>query len=92
MAASQNLTADGETQQKKSAQETLLAQTTFAQATFDPSFLINTPGSNVDVKRYENGNVVIPGQYTLDTFLSGTSIGNEPVEIRVDNGHPRGVL
>lgn len=74
-----------------SAQQVLAAQTqqqsdTSEKVSFDPSFLSATPGSGVDVTRFEQGNPLEPGEYRADIYLNDRLIGRDSVLVRQVNG------
>ncbi|MBS3046392.1 fimbria/pilus outer membrane usher protein [Enterobacter mori] len=59
------------------------------KVSFDPSFLMTTPGSGVDVARFEKGNPLEAGEYRVDIYLNDRLIGRESVLVRQVNGQPR---
>jgi outer membrane usher protein len=60
--------------------------TTSADTTFDPSFLLNTPGGAIDVSRFEHGNPVLPGDYSSDIYVNGAMAGRNQVSVRARDG------
>ncbi|HFT8006663.1 TPA: fimbria/pilus outer membrane usher protein [Burkholderia cenocepacia] len=65
-----------------------LAQTDFAQATFDPGFLNNGSGQAVDLSRFSRGNVVQPGSYTVDLVVGADWIGRYDITFNSTPGTP----
>ncbi|TFZ50985.1 fimbrial biogenesis outer membrane usher protein [Serratia proteamaculans] len=57
-------------------------------ATFNPDFLNDVLGSNVDLSRYERGNPLLPGAYRVDVYLNGQVIARETVTVKQVNGTP----
>ncbi|WP_322065015.1 fimbria/pilus outer membrane usher protein [Burkholderia ubonensis] len=52
-----------------------VAQTEFAQVEFDNGFLRHDGGPAVDLSRFERGNVVTPGNYSVDLYVGMDWIG-----------------
>ncbi|AQQ37738.1 MULTISPECIES: fimbria/pilus outer membrane usher protein [Burkholderia] len=65
-----------------------LAQTDFAQATFDPGFLNNGSGQAVDLSRFSRGNVVQPGTYSVDLVVGSDWIGRYDITFNGAPGTP----
>ncbi|VWM11550.1 fimbria/pilus outer membrane usher protein [Burkholderia lata] len=65
-----------------------LAQTDFAQATFDPGFLNNGGGQAVDISRFSRGNVVQPGTYTVDLVVGIDWVGRYSITFNSAPGTP----
>ncbi|MDN7877098.1 fimbria/pilus outer membrane usher protein [Burkholderia aenigmatica] len=65
-----------------------LAQTDFAQATFDPGFLNNGGGQAVDISRFSRGNVVQPGTYSVDLVVGTDWIGRYSITFNSAPGTP----
>ncbi|MCA8066505.1 fimbria/pilus outer membrane usher protein [Burkholderia sp. AU38729] len=65
-----------------------LAQTDFAQATFDPGFLNNGSGQAVDISRFSRGNVVQPGTYTVDLIVGQSWNGRYSIAFNSAPGTP----
>ncbi|MEL7939286.1 fimbria/pilus outer membrane usher protein [Pseudomonas delhiensis] len=53
---------------------------------FDTDFLRNAPGQDIDLSRFEQGNPVQPGRYTLDLYLNGNWMGRQRLEVDADAG------
>lgn len=56
---------------------------------FNPAFFPNGPGGlQVDISKFSQGNVVLPGSYRTDVHLNGQWIGRETVSfVAVDGQH-----
>ncbi|MBR8507729.1 fimbria/pilus outer membrane usher protein [Burkholderia cenocepacia] len=65
-----------------------LAQTDFAQATFDPGFLNNGSGQAVDLSRFSRGNVVQPGTYSVDLVVGNDWVGRYDITFNGAPGTP----
>ncbi|WP_229773090.1 FimD/PapC N-terminal domain-containing protein, partial [Burkholderia cenocepacia] len=65
-----------------------LAQTDFAQATFDPGFLNNGSGQAVDLSRFSRGNVVQPGTYSVDLVVGSDWVGRYDITFNGAPGTP----
>ncbi|MGF6984919.1 outer membrane usher protein [Paraburkholderia atlantica] len=57
-----------------------------AQVQFDDQFLMKPRNQSVDVSRFERGNPVVPGEYTVDLYVNGNWIGHPAVNFRVSEG------
>ncbi|SDD02010.1 fimbria/pilus outer membrane usher protein [Paraburkholderia lycopersici] len=49
---------------------------------FDSGFLAHTGGESIDLSRFEKGNVVLPGEYTVDIYVNGNDVTRTPVSFR----------
>ncbi|PCE27084.1 fimbrial protein [Paraburkholderia acidicola] len=58
------------------------AEQSIAQVQFDPSFLHHSAGTSVDVSRYARGNIVKPGTYRADVYVTGRLIGRMDVPFK----------
>ncbi|RQX79287.1 fimbrial biogenesis outer membrane usher protein [Burkholderia anthina] len=65
-----------------------VAQTEFAQVEFDPGFLSNGNGRQVDLSRYARGNVALPGEYSVDLYVGADWIGRYDVPFKAAPGTP----
>lgn len=48
---------------------------------FDTDFLKNTPGSTIDISRFERGLPLPPGEYRTDIYINNSLISRENIEI-----------
>ncbi|WP_256702065.1 fimbria/pilus outer membrane usher protein [Burkholderia sp. SRS-W-2-2016] len=62
------------------------ADATIAQVQFDDQFLMKPRNQNVDVSRFEHGNPVVPGEYTVDLYVNGNWVGHPAVNFRTPQG------
>ncbi|QCP51173.1 fimbrial biogenesis outer membrane usher protein [Trinickia violacea] len=53
---------------------------------FDNTFLSPNGGGNVDLSRFAKGNVVLPGEYSVDIYLNGNNVARTPVLFRAVAG------
>ncbi|MDF3931444.1 fimbria/pilus outer membrane usher protein [Pseudomonas citronellolis] len=53
-----------------------------AAVRFDTDFLRNDATQPVDISRFERGNAVDPGHYTLDLYVNRRWLGRQAVEVR----------
>ncbi|AYM93306.1 MULTISPECIES: fimbria/pilus outer membrane usher protein [Serratia] len=60
-----------------------------AKAVFDPGFLMQAAGNEVDVARFEYGNQLEPGEYRAETYLNEKFIGLESVPVILIEGKPK---
>ncbi|KWE47697.1 fimbrial protein [Burkholderia ubonensis] len=72
----------------EASQQMQLAQTEFAQVEFDPGFLSNGAGKQVDLSRYARGNVATPGEYSVDVYVGSDWIGRHNVSFKAAPGTP----
>ncbi len=70
------------------AEQMQLAQTDFAQATFDPGFLNQGAGQTVDLSRFSRGNVIQAGTYSVDLIVGQDWIGRYDVPFASAPGTP----
>jgi outer membrane usher protein len=59
---------------------------TVAQVRFDDQFLMKPRNQSVDVSRFERGNPVVPGEYTVDLYVNGNWVGHPAVNFRTPPG------
>lgn len=50
---------------------------------FDNSFLASGSGRNVDISRFDRGNVVLPGNYSVDVFVNQNWVGRQQMPFKV---------
>lgn len=43
---------------------------------FDPSFLMGQKNTNIDLERYSQGNITLPGHYKMVVYLNGAQANN----------------
>lgn len=56
------------------------------EADFNPTFLMQASGSEIDVTRFKYGSQIEPGEYRVDTYLNEKFIGREVIIVTsVDN-------
>ena len=48
-----------------------------ADVQFNSEFLMKPKGQSVDVSRFERGNPVQPGEYTVDLYVNGNWVGHD---------------
>lgn len=53
---------------------------------FDDLMLMKAPGQHIDVERYEHGNPVPPGNYTIDLYVNGDWVAHTDVRFDVPPG------
>ncbi|MFK8259602.1 fimbria/pilus outer membrane usher protein [Erwinia sp. AnSW2-5] len=51
------------------------------KAIFDPIFLMQASGSDIDVTRFKYGSKLEPGEYRADTYLNEKFIGRESISV-----------
>jgi len=54
-----------------------------AQVEFDSGFLVKGNARHVDLSRFEHGNVVLPGVYSLDIYVNGSRVSRADVPFRL---------
>lgn len=62
------------------------AQADGAQVQFESQFLRGAAQEQVDVSRFERGNLVSPGSYDVELYLNGNSIGRTRVRFAAQEG------
>ena len=73
---STSLAVDSDSQDENSAEIT----------DFDADFLKNTPGSSIDITRFQQGIPLQPGTYRTDIYINNKLISRDNVEIRHRGG------
>lgn len=63
------------------------SQSTSDDVEFDSGFLAHTGvDASVDLTRFEKGNVVLPGEYSVDIYVNGNDVTRTPVSFRAVTG------
>ncbi|NIE56321.1 MULTISPECIES: fimbria/pilus outer membrane usher protein [unclassified Burkholderia] len=70
------------------AEQIQIAQTDFAQATFDPGFLNQGAGQAIDLSRFSRGNVIQAGTYSVDVIVGQDWVGRYDVPFGSAPGTP----
>ncbi len=60
--------------------------TTLADVQFNGDFLMKPKGESVDVSRFERGNPVPPGEYTVDLYVNGNWVGHDTLRFVAREG------
>ncbi|WP_454724660.1 MULTISPECIES: fimbria/pilus outer membrane usher protein [Cupriavidus] len=60
-----------------------------AQVEFDSGFLVQGNARRVDLSRFERGNVVLPGVYSLDVYVNGNRVSRADVPFKAQGGEDR---
>lgn len=60
--------------------------TTLADVQFNDQFLMRPKGQSVDVSRFEHGNPVSPGDYTVDLYVNGNWVGHSAIRFVAQQG------
>ena len=55
-----------------------------SMAEFDSSFLVGE-AEKIDVKKFTNGNPILPGEYNLDIYINGTWYGKRQIEFKASD-------
>jgi outer membrane usher protein len=57
-----------------------------ADVQFNSDFLMKPKGQSVDVSRFERGNPVQPGEYTVDLYVNGNWVGHDALRFVARDG------
>ncbi|MFM0187175.1 fimbrial biogenesis outer membrane usher protein [Paraburkholderia nemoris] len=60
--------------------------TMLADVQFNSEFLMKPKGQSVDVSRFERGNPVQPGEYTVDLYVNGNWVGHDTLRFVAREG------
>ena len=60
--------------------------TMLADVQFNSEFLMKPKGQSVDVSRFERGNPVQPGEYTVDLYVNGNWVGHDTLRFVARDG------
>jgi outer membrane usher protein len=60
--------------------------TQLADVQFNSDFLMRPKGQSVDVSRFERGNPVLPGEYTVDLYVNGNWVGHDALRFVARDG------
>ncbi|WP_175050305.1 fimbria/pilus outer membrane usher protein [Paraburkholderia sediminicola] len=60
--------------------------TMLADVQFNSEFLMKPKGQSVDVSRFERGNPVQPGEYTIDLYVNGNWVGHDTLRFVAREG------
>jgi outer membrane usher protein len=71
-----------------SAKKTSTAQPAVVE--FNPQFLSGSGAANVDISRFDKGNVAAPGHYRAALYVNGVWVGQTDVALREPGGADRG--
>lgn len=69
-----------------SAVPAFAASAQLADVQFNSDFLMKPKGRSVDVSRFERGNPVQPGEYTVDLYVNGNWVGHDALRFVVREG------
>lgn len=69
-----------------SAAPAFAASTQLADVQFNSDFLMKPKGQSVDVSRFERGNPVPPGEYTVDLYVNGNWVGHDALRFVARDG------
>lgn len=58
------------------------AAASVAQVEFDSEFLMRGAGRRVDISRFEKGNAVLPGTFSLDVYVNESRIGRMDIQFK----------
>ncbi|EIF30038.1 P pilus assembly protein, porin PapC [Burkholderia sp. Ch1-1] len=53
---------------------------------FDSGFLAHTGGGSIDLTRFEKGNIVLPGEYSVDVYVNGNNVTRTQITFRQVGG------
>lgn len=73
-------------QSLQASSEEFLDESSSEKAVFDPAFLMQAAGNEIDVSRFEYRTQLEPGEYRADSYLNEKFIGRESVSIVIIKG------